>query len=67
MVKCKEYEQAFRDLVIKHHKNGKKQSQIIECLAGQVSKPTVSRWISELNTTGIEINIYSIFLFILFY
>ena len=37
----KEHEQAIRDLVIKHHKYGKKPPQIIECLVGQISKPTI--------------------------
>jgi transposase len=53
MVKTKLYSLDVRDIVLRHKRNGKKPKQIVECLAGEVSKPNVYRWISEFNSSGI--------------
>ena len=54
MVKIKEYSQDIRDVVAKHCEQGKGASQIIEYLGGQVSNPTVYRWILEFKSNGIN-------------
>ena len=56
MVIFRIHSQEIRDMVIKHHNNRKTPKQIVECLAGQVPKPTVYRWISELISLGIYEN-----------
>jgi hypothetical protein len=53
MVKFKEHSQILRDIVLKHYNNGKKAIQISDFLAGQVTKRTIYRWISEFKSKGI--------------
>ena len=45
-------QQAFRDLVIEQHKNGKANNEIFQMICWNVSEWTVSRWIKNFKDNG---------------
>ena len=67
MVKVKEFSKDIRNIVIEHYKEGRAVSEIVQCLAKQVSWRTVYRWINEYKEKGISVNFFlTLVQFILF-